>query len=192
MKFVDLSQHLRELRFRRSGREMHSAMTAIEVWKGALECQHNGIGQIVLKETALPRPFDGMFARMKSRGEPALDLGVVFLGESVPTHWVEFVVIKELMHCWSPKNTFVGDPDEVAQLVTALNMRSTRYTANVASDLLAIQAAAEVILPHYVVDRALSTGVEIIELGHRHGLHPEVAELICRHDILSLRRNGSL
>lgn len=192
MKFVELSQHLRELRFRRSGREMHSAMTAIEVWKGALECHHNGVGEIILKKARLPRPFDGMFVRLKKLEQTAPDLGVVFLSESVPSHWVEFVVIKELMHCWSPDNTFVGDPDEVAQLVTALNMRSTRYTANVASDLLAIQAAAEVILPHYVVDRALNTGVEIVELGHRHGLHPEVAQLICRHDILSHRRNGRL
>ncbi len=41
MKFVDLSQHLHELRYKRSGRTIGAAMSVVEVWNGAIDCHLN-------------------------------------------------------------------------------------------------------------------------------------------------------
>lgn len=200
MKFVDLAQHLRQLRFVRTGRSSESAMSAIEVWQGAEQCPDNGIGKIRFRSTELPRPFDGLFARYADPQAPGRDPVVILIDRRLPQHWRDFVLIKELMHCWSPEDTRVQGPQDAAQLITALNIPTSRYPASAAADLQAVQAAAEVILPHYVVERELielaaDNGHQqdvVAEVANRHGLHPEVAQLICRHDLLVTRKVGCL
>lgn len=191
MKYVELSQHLHELRHQRTGRVIGAAMSVVEVWNAAIDCNLNDISEIRYRETKLPRPFDGQFVRMTNADETRA-IGVVYVDRDLPKHWKEFVAIKEMMHCWSPGSTWVGTPTSAASLVNALNSKSSRYTAIAAADRGAVLAAAEVILPHYAVERHLGLGHDYLQIASSHGLHPEVAEMICQFDVLQQRKNGHL
>jgi hypothetical protein len=146
MKYVDLAQHVHELRFARSKRTIGVAMRVMEVWNAAIDCPKNGITEICYYETALPRPFDGLFARLND-SSGLRGIAAIFVHKSLPKHWKEFVAIKEMMHCWSPGKSYVGTPEDVARLVVALSARTPRYSPRVAADHAAVLAAAEVMLP---------------------------------------------
>ena len=191
MKYVALSQHLHELRFKRTGRAIGAAMSLMEVWNAAIDCPLNGISEIRYYETSLPRPFDGLFARMV-KSDQSSSMGVVYVDKNLPKHWKEFVAIKEIMHCWSPGETYVGLPEKARVLIDALNTIPERYSSIAASDLGAVHAAAEVILPHYTVERLLALGLDYQQIGASHGLHPEVAKMICNFEYLHQRKNGNL
>lgn len=191
MKFVDLSRHLRELRYKRNGRNSEAAMTALEVWQGAEQCTCNGISKIFVYFADLPAPFDGCFVRMSHPTDG--HIGVIFVRRGNEKHWQEFALIKELMHCWSSKSTWVSTPEEVANLITALNMKpNARYPAVAVADMNAVQAALEVILPHYIVEHHIAIGVDAVELGSRHSIHPDISSMICQHEYLRDRQNGTL
>ena len=197
MKFVDLSRHLRQLRSDRTGRLASSAMNAIEVWQGALECPQNGIGQIYYNDANLPAPLLGFFARMRG---PLGDVADIYVhkphGKSnkrrLARHWKEFVIIKELMHCWSPTRTYNGTANVAADLLSDLNTPSGPFGVTAQADYVAILAAAEVILPGAPVKKAIAQGKEIAQIAVEHALHPELVAYICRHDILEARMHGSL
>jgi hypothetical protein len=191
MKHTDLADHIHNLRLKRSGRPVGSAMRVMEVWNAAEECELNGISKIYLKLTELPRPFDGLFVRQRHLST-GVSIATVYIDNRLPKHWQEFVAIKEMMHCWSPESTYVGSPAEVKSLVEAMSSKKMRYSQSVAADNNAIIAAAEVILPHYRVEEMVAQGLDYREIAHRQGLHQDVAELICSIEILSLRKNGSL
>lgn len=191
MKYVDLSQHLHELRFKRTGRAIGAAMSLMEVWNAAIDCHLNGISEIRYYETSLPRPFDGLFVRMV-KSDQSSTIGVIYVDKNQPKHWREFAAIKELMHCWSPGKTYVGTPEEAKNLIDALNTQTGRYSSIAASDEGAVHAAAEVMLPHYTVERHLGLGHDYQQIAASHGLHPEVAQMICRFDLLHKRKNGNL
>jgi hypothetical protein len=189
MKYVDLSQHIHELRAEKTGRAIGRGMRVAEVWDAALASPKNDISFLKYFEADLPDPFDGIFVRLQRDGESG---AVVYVRRTLEVHWKEFVAIKELMHCWSPVHTWEGTPSSTKLLVKALTRKDGRYTPNVAADSGAVSAAAEVILPHTTVERHLEQGHDFIQIAMMHGLHEEVVEMICRHDFLHHRKNGSL
>lgn len=191
MKFVDLSQHLHELRYKRSGRTIGAAMSVVEVWNGAIDCPLNGISELRYYESDLPRPFDGLFARMEN-ADGTKAVGVIYVHRDLPRHWKEFVAIKEMMHCWSPGKTYVGTPRDAERLVNALNSKKGRYSAIAASDTGAVLAAAEVILPHHKVEWHIGREHDYMQIAAHHGLHPDVVEMICSFEVLQQRKNGTL
>lgn len=190
MKYVDLSQHLHELRAAKTGRGMGRGMRLGEVWQAALDSPKTDITSIRYFEADLPNPFDGVFVRLQNdRGESE---AVIYVRQSLEKHWKEFVAIKELMHCWSPAHTWEGTPQASRSLVKALTRKDGRYTPNVVADSGAVSAAAEVILPHKTVERHLAQGHDTMQIAATHGLHEEIVEMICRHDFLHARKSGSL
>ena len=195
MKFVDLSEHLRSLR---PGRSHSAAMRVMEVWQAAIKCPKNGIGEIFYNETRLPSPFLGLFSRWKIAG--GQDIAEIFVHKPHPSshkrrlepHWKELVIIKELMHCWSPKASFVGTPSTAETLVNTLTAPLGPFVGMGKSDYGALLAAAEVILPCSLVRAAMDKGKEPAQIAHEHGLHPEIMAFICRHDTLDMMAKGSL
>jgi len=145
MKYVELSQHIHELRAEKSGRAIGRGMRLIEVWSAVEDSPKTDISSIRYFETELPEPFDGLFVRLQ--GNENESIAVVYVRKSLDAHWKEFVAIKELMHCWSPNHTWEGTPASSRKLVKALTSKHGRYTPNVAADSGAVNAAAEVILP---------------------------------------------
>ena len=190
MKYVDLSQHIHELRAAKTGRAIGRGMRLTEVWSAALDSPKTDISSIRYYETELPDPFDGLFARLQGPDDESI--AAVYVRKSLDAHWKEFVAIKELMHCWSPNHTWEGTPAASRLLVKALTSKHGRYTPNVAADSGAVNAAAEVILPHKTVERHIALGHDNMEIANSHGLHHEIVEMICRHDLLHARKNGSL
>ena len=197
MTFVELSKYLRQMRANRSGRPFSAAMRAMEVWQCAIECESNGVAEIIYSEVRLPRPFDGVFSRHRPIGGGG-DLVEIFVhrpnskAKQIPSHWKEFIVIKELMHCWSPASTFQGTPAAVSDLVNDLNTPASRYGTGAAADQSAIFAASEVILDHETVERSLAEKVSLDEIAVRHGLHPEIVNFICQHHFMAERKSGRL
>lgn len=168
-------------------------MTAVEVWQGAEECTCNNIDKVYVYIADHPQPFDGLFVRMKSADQSKGDIALIFLRGDNDKHWQEFALIKELMHCWSPVGTWVRTPEEAANLITALNVCPiSRYPAVAQADMNAVQAALEVILPHYIAEHLIATGIDPVEIGSRHSIHPDIAAMICQHERLRDRQNGTL
>lgn len=198
MKFVDLSQHLRELRNNSSGRKPSAAMRGMEVWKAAIKCPDNGISAVFYNETKLPAPAYGFFSRLgDGNGNFIADIYVhkphhKSEKRRLAPHWKEFVLIKELMHCWSPLSTYVGSPQAAAELLDTLNIPSGPFGRIAIADFIAVLAAAEVVLPYDIVKAAMGAGKETAQIAHEHGLHPEIVAYICRHDIMEERLIGCL
>lgn len=190
MRFSELSQHIHELRYEATGRAIGRGMRCSEVWSAAISCPKNGVDEIRYYEANLPAPFHGIFARLDHAD--GRTIAVIYVEKTLDQHWKEFITIKELMHCWSPGETRVGTLESSRQLVKALTTKQGPYTPNVAADSAAVFAAAEVILPHYTVERHLSAGNDFAEIAHQQGLHHEIVDMICRHDVLQTRKNGSL
>lgn len=191
MKYVNLAQHLHELRAARSGRIVGAAMRMPEVWQGILDSEKTPISEIRYFVADLPRPFDGFFARLGGEdGEQ--EIAAVYVHRALDPHWQEFVAIKEMMHCFSPGKNYTGTASDAKVLVDALCQETDRYGASVAADNSAILAAAEVMLPHYAVERSLKSGKTIDEIASSQGLHPDIAHMICRFDVLHHRKNGEL
>lgn len=190
MKVVELSEHLRKLREARSGRPRGAAMTVMEVWKGVIESQLTDIDELRYFDRELPRPVDGVFSRL-NKPDGKGQVGIIVTNKMLEKHWKEFVAIKEMMHCWSSKETYNGTPEVVGDLMSALVDTTGRYTLSVISDKAAILAATEVILPHEKVEWHFKQGHDHQEIASQHGLHPEIAKLICRFDFLHARQNGA-
>ena len=64
--------------------------------------------------------------------------------------------------------------------------------AEISSDAQAVFAAAEVLLPHYTVERLMQAGQSLAQVAHHHGLHVDVVQQVCRLDLVHHRKNGSL
>ena len=190
MKYVELSQHIHELRANTTGRAIGRGMRLMEVWQAVLDSSLSDIAQIRYFEADLPDPFDGLFVRLQGEGDESI--AAVYVRRSLEDHWREFVAIKELMNCWSPNHTWEGTPAASRSLVRALTRKDGRYTPNVAADSGAVHAAAEVILPHKTVERHLAQDHDAKHIAFAHGLHEDIVEMICRHDVLQKRKNGSL
>jgi len=190
MKYVDLSQHIHELRAEKTGRAIGRGMRLSEVWSAVLDSPKTDISEIRYYEANLPDPFDGLFVRLQGPNDESI--AAVYVRKSLDNHWKEFVAIKELMHCWSPTHTWEGTPKSVRLLAKALTSKHGRYTPNVAADSGAVNAAAEVILPHKTVERHIAQEHDSAHIAFAHGLHEEIVSMICRHDFLQERKNGSL
>ena len=189
MKYVDLAQHIHGLRAKRTGRPIGAAMRVSEVWNAAIDCPQNGISEILYYETNLPRPFAGMFFRLVD-STANREIAAIYVEKNLDNHWKEFIAIKEMMHCWSPGKSYVGTPKDAEHLVDELCSKSGPYTPKVIADSSAIHAAAEVMLPHFTVERQLALGMDSKQIAFSHGLHPEITEMICRFDLLHKRKNG--
>ena len=190
MKFSELAQHIHELRYEATGRAIGRGMSCSEVWNAALKCPKNGVDDVRYYEADLPKPVHGLFVRLDHKD--GRTIAVIYVQKSLDRHWKEFVTIKELMHCWSPGITRVATHEASRLLVKALTTKQGPYTPNVAADSAAVFAAAEVILPHYTVERHIAEEIDFIEIATRHGLHSEIVEMICRQEVLQARKNGSL
>ena len=167
-------------------------MTVGEVWESVLQSDKTSIDRIDVHVEALPRPVDGMFSRLVLPGTPEQEIAAVYVHNALPTHWKEFIIVKEMMHCFTPMDGYCSTPEDATQLLTALVQRGGRYTLNVAADDAGIVAAAEVILPHKTVESLQALGLGSEEIAHRHGLHPDIVAEICRVDIMHYRKNGKL
>jgi len=198
LKITDLAQHLHQLRHNRSGRAVGSGMHVSEVWTAILESENTSIDQIDVHIRALPRPVDGFFARLVIPGRPELhdaaetEVAAVYVHDVLPQHWRDFIIVKEMMHCFTPMDGYCSTPEDAKLLLQALVKKGGRYTLNVAADNAGIIAAAEVILPHKTVESHFAQGLSMEEIAHRHGLHVEIVSEICRVDIMHLRKNGTL
>jgi hypothetical protein len=166
-------------------------MTVSEVWSAAIDCPNNGISEVIVKEANLPTPFDGLFARMSDAGGTR-EKAVIYVRRNLEAHWQEFVAVKEMMHCWSPGKTYVGTTQNAKHLVSALVNRAGKYTSSAAADDNAIFAAAEVMLPHYTLERHIAQETEVAEIALQHNLHHDIADMICRIELLPRRKNGHL
>ncbi len=166
-------------------------MRMAEVWQSVLDSPKTPITEIRYYKAALPTPLDGLFARL-GKVDGTGEIAAVYVDSELPPHWGEFVAVKEMMHCFTPGKHYTGTPSDASNLVEALCKTSGRYGASVAADNSAILAAAEVILPHYTVERYLKSGMDVAAIAAAQDLHPEVAEMICRFDMLQSRKNGEI
>lgn len=163
-------------------------MRVAEAWACVLESDQTDINDLRWFDVPMGGKVDGLFARVKApSGEP---VGIILTDNSLPKHWKEFVIIKEMMHCFSPPATFVATPADATALLDGLISSTERYSASVLADNKAILAAAEVILPHYQADWHIAVEHDHSQIAAHHGLHPEIVSLICRIDVLHYRRNG--
>ncbi|WP_339646426.1 hypothetical protein [Jannaschia helgolandensis] len=191
MKYTDLSQHLHLLRKKQNGRQVGVAMRVHEVWDAVVASDLTSIDTLKLYTAELPRPFDGLFVRMASE-DGSREMAVIYVHKHLDKHWKEFVVIKEMMHCFTPGTRYTISPKDAAQLAEAKSTQGGRYTPAVAADDGGILAAAEVILPSYTVERLMAAGQNLQQIAHHHGLHDEIVQQICRVEMLHQRKNGSL
>lgn len=189
MKYTELAEHLHKLRETRGGRARGAAMRVSEVWECVHESQLTDIAELRWFDLPLPRPVDGLFARVRVGG---IQTGLIVTHKYLPKHWKEFAAIKEMMHCFSPPGSYVTAPKDAEALLEGLISSTERYSASVVADKKAILAAAEVILPHYQVDWHIEVGHDHAQIAAHHGLHPDVVSLICRFDVLQARRNGDM
>lgn len=195
LKITELAQHLHQLRHNKSGRAIGAAMNVGEVWEAVLLSDKTSVDRIDVHIQELPRPVDGMFSRIVlpgGDGSAEQELAAVFVDAKLPNHWRDFIIIKEMMHCFTPMDGYCSTPGEATQLLQALVKRGGRYTLNVAADDAGIIAAAEVILPHKTAESLLAIGMDTTEIANRHGLHPEIVAEICRMDIMHYRKNGNI
>lgn len=191
MKVVELAEHLHKLREVRTGRRRGAAMSVMDVWNCVESSQLTDINVLLYFDRELPRPVDGLFARLEVPGQPG-QFGVIVTNKHLPKHWKEFVAIKEMMHCWSSKDTYNGTPAVASDLMGALvNKAAGRYAVSADADKAAILAACEVILPHEKVDWHIAQGHDHAQIAVHHGLHPDVISLICQFDFLHARKNGA-
>lgn len=155
--FVELSEHIHALRAAKTGRASGRGMSFYEVWAAAIDCPRNSISEIrFFDKKPLPKPISGLFVRLESND--GRSFAAVYVDSKLDDHWKEFAAIKELMHCWSPGHTYVGTQQGVRNLVGGMVAEADPYTPDVAADRSAVLAAAEVILPHYTVERHLAQG----------------------------------
>jgi len=189
LKYTDLSQHLHLLRHNATGRPVGAAMSVVEVWNAIIASELTSIEEIRFFEAELPSPCDGLFTRLLN-SKDGNEVAAVYVRKDLDKHWKEFVAIKEMMHCFTPGSKYINGPKDAAGLVEALASRSPRYTPAVAADDGAILAAAEVILPHYTVERLMQAGQDLTQIAHHHGLHVDVVQQICRLDFIHHRKNG--
>ncbi|MFT8471389.1 hypothetical protein [Acetobacter persici] len=194
MKFTDLSEHLHELRATRTNNAMVKGrmMSAMDIWQGALDSDRNNVKDIRVLIDTLPPGFEGIFLRYSQKNEEKVIIATG-IGLSHPRQ--RFVIAKELMHCWSPKDSYVGDPKIASDLALALTYKTTIDASMlkiVQADRAAITAAAEVILPHYVIEKEIREGISLEETASRHNLDMEIAREICPHYTLAARKNGYL
>lgn len=191
LKITELAQHLHEIRKRQTGRALGNAMRVSEVWNAITESDKTTISEIRIYLEDLPRPVDGCFLRgvNPTTGE---EVAHVLVHRQLPRHWREFVAIKEMMHCYTPMADYVITPKDAGNLVRGLTSSYARYTPAVAADDIGILAATEVILPHKTIEMLRATGQDEAQIATRHGLHPDVAQQICRTDLIMLRQNGNL
>ncbi len=190
MRYSELSEHLRQIRAATTGRHMNGAMRAQEVWSAIEASDKTTVSKIMLSIEPLESPIAGMFARLTVISEEDVDYAHVFVNEGLDKHWKEFVAIKEMMHCYTPASKYQSTPAGVAQLFDELSSDESPFTPRVAADEEGFLAAAEVILPHNVVEAQLNAGQDEEQIAAHHGLHPDVVRLICRFDILHRRKNG--
>lgn len=76
--------------------------------------------------------------------------------------------------------------------MSALCDKRGRYTRSVVADASAILAAAEMILPHFTIERHLKLGHDSAQIAASHNLHPDVSALNCQFDMLHDRKTGEL
>lgn len=86
LKITELAQHLHQLRHNRSGRAVGSAMNVSEVWASVLESQETSIDRIDVHIECLPRPIDGMFARVVLPEQPEQEIAAVYAHKELPLH----------------------------------------------------------------------------------------------------------
>lgn len=194
MKFTDLSDHLHELREQRTKGALSRGrmMPVMDIWQGALDSPLTTVNDIRLKIGALPLGFEAGFVRFKHGDK---DCVIIATGEGLSRARMSFVVAKELMHCWSPKSTYVANPESAGKLAQALCYTTTvdQDTLKlVHSDKAAFMAAAEVILPHYTLAKDFALGIPIEEIASRHSLSIEIAREICAPQTMNIRKSGSL
>lgn len=192
LKITDLSQHLHLIRHNKSGRAIGNAMGVSEVWNCILDSDKTSIDQIDVHIEALPRPVDGMFARIVEKNDPEREIAAVYVSNQLPNHWRDFIIIKEMMHCFTPMTGYCSTPKAAKNVLNDLVIRGGRYTLNVAADDAGILAAAEVILPHKTVEALIAVGQDTDQIAVRHGLHPDVVREICRVDIMFKRKNSTI
>ena len=169
---------------------MNAAMRVQEIWSAVEESTLTSIGKIFLSIENLERPVDGMFVRLANLGDGP-DMAHIFIHRELPAHWREFVAVKEIMHCFTPPEKFASTPLAVSQLFDELSDVDMPYTPRIAADDDGILAAAEMILPHNIVESMIAAGMEMEQIAIHHGLHPDVVKFICRLDIIHARKNGS-
>lgn len=192
MKITELAQHLHQLRHNKSGRAVGNGMNVSEVWECILLSNKTSIDRIDVHIEDLPSPIDGSFARIVLSGGSEEEIAAVYVNKDLPKHWRDFVIIKEMMHCFTPMEGYSSTPDDAKMLLNALVKRGGRYTLNVAADDAGILAAAEVILPHKTVEALQAVDQDADQIATRHGLHPDIVREICRVDIMHYRKNGSI
>jgi len=190
MKITALAQHLHQIRHNYSGRAVGNGMYVSEVWECILKSDKTSIDQIDVHIEPLPTPIDGMFSRVVLPESPDKEVAAIFVNQDLPRHWRDFVIVKEMMHCFTPMSRYSSTPDDAKMLLSALVKKGGRYTLNVAADEAGILAAAEVILPHKSVETLLADGQDSDQIAARHGLHSEIVKEICRVDIMHYRKNG--
>lgn len=194
MKFTELSEHLHELRFQRTNGAIAKGnmMPVMDIWKGALDSDQNTVSDIKVLIDILPAGFEGLFLRCNQGGQERV---IIATGIGLSKARQRFVIAKELMHCWSPKSTYVSDQQEIARLALGLTFAGTvdeQTLKAVQADRAGITAAAEVILPHYVLEKDIREELPMEEIASRHNLDIEIAREICQHYMLDARKNGSL
>lgn len=193
MKFTELSLHIHGLRHQRSGRSIGAAMRLVEVCDAAIHSDLNDISQVHYYHIDLVDDMMGNFCRLINR-DTGRQIALVFVNKRMPKHWQEFVAIKETMHCWSPRDSYVAGPGDVGKLLSGHigKVGSYSITPVIAADVNAITAAAEVMLPAATILPLMNMGLDYAEIAHRHGLHPDIVAEISKVEILHARLNGSL
>lgn len=202
MKFTELSEHLHELRHKRSNGAIAKGymMSAMDIWRGALESDLNTIADIRVLIDTLPPGFEGLFIRFKQKKhehskQKKHENVIIATGIGLSRARQRFVIAKELMHCWSPKPSYVSEAEAAAKLALALTLSSTideNTLKDVKADRAAQTAAAEVILPHYVIEKDIRDEISLEEMASRHNLDMEIAREICPHYTLTARKTGTL
>lgn len=194
MKYTALSEHLHQLREKltRGAKPPGYRMSAMDIWLCALKSDLNNISDIRVLIDILPPGFEGLFVRFRENDKEKV---IIATGQNLSHARQEFVISKELMHCWSPPNSRVNSPDRAKALAEALSLSSPISAAtfkDVQADRAAIMAAAEVILPHYILEKAIAEGISLDEIASRHNIDIEIAKEICPHYTLNARKNGHL
>lgn len=194
MKFTELSEHLHSLRARltRGAKQPGYRMSAMDIWLCALKSDLNKISDIRVLIDTLPPGFEGLFLRLREGSEEKV---IIATGKHLSHARQEYVISKELMHCWSSSDSWVNNPERARKLAEGLSLSapiSPETFKDVKSDRDANNAAAEVILPHYVIEKEIAEQIPLEETASRHNLDIEIAKIICPHYTLKARKQGSL
>lgn len=185
MKIAELTSYIHSMHCKISGHPQQTRMTWNQLWNVALACPKNKISNIKLSyQYDLPSFLEGAFFRV-ANSDGSFTARVLLDRAIRHTARHEFVLVKELMHCWSEPSSWVKDPDAAKELLSNLYHRHP-LSKDSFTDYLGLIAAANVMLPHEALYQEIRQGHTAHQIANLHNMEEEVVKMMMEYTFKTL------